>query len=1284
MDSDFTPNRRHVLAAGAAAIALAMLPRTAAAQTRPPRDRSVTSLNGAWDFQPTIGLPTTPPADGTWAAIPVPAEWNMTAGTFSTSWDAYDLFDTPSTWDSVDVAWYRRPVTVPTAYRGNRIVLRFEAVNFEATVYWNGTKVGQHTGGLVPFEVDVTDHVTWDAANTVHVLVRSGTAAARQADGWHYPNGSWWGQTCWGIWQDVWLMARPAVHVRDSFVTTSVANKRITVTTTLANDGTTVVTVPVSHVIADGPHGSAQVAVPAGGTATVTFDQPWANPRLWSPADPHLYQLTVTAAADTSTVRFGFREVSVRGTDILLNGVPVKLRGDSWHYMGSVQNSRAYATAWFTMVKALGVNYVRPHAMPYPPVYYDVADELGLLIVAESGIYGSSGNYAVAADDFWANCADHLTARVLRDRNHPSVIAWSAENEVLAAFGKSWAPQVAALKPVVTALDPTRPVYFEGDGDSATAGDFEATHYPLEITTGGTAIPESAYALAPGQPRASFWDRQKPMVVGEFSSMYYAVPSQVSAVGGPATYASLDGLWSAHALIVGAQIEGLRYAGVTALSPWNTVWYGMRHLAFDPTKESLPLPETTGPQLKKVGRWAATLNPGFEHDLPAYDPNPIHASVVRTMPPTAALATDYRAHFFAGSTLTRTFAVYDEVPAQRTITVTWTLRVNGTRSGSKQITVPVNDKVDVKFDIPLPSVTAITAGTLIVQLSAAGKMVYESAAPLTVYPKPVGRPKAPPAAAVLETTTTTSTALAALGVTTRRIADLSTLPTGNEILVIGEGANINPTADQITALAGFVHGGGRVVVLAQGTLPQLLPWPMVLAASPQTIAHVSAPHHPVLTGIGAGDLRWWNTASELVVQSAMTKPRYGGLVSLADVGPALASSALAEAPYGAGSYLFCQFPVIAAAAEPMAAILLRNILDAPKTAPRLRFGVVTASGSPIEETLKASAADFVRTTDPSTSDVLLLDATATVNTAAVNSWVAAGGTLWINGLSPATYPSFKALLPNDVTLAPLDTAHQLGAVTTGKSAVADGLTNADLDWPGAPTALVTTTVTAAGGKSAVDSRGVDWTAFAKGSEQNKYQVAAESARGFQPASVLWEKPVGKGRIVIDQLHWSAAVPLPRNTAVASTIAAALGVGFTTGSGSGLIPTTGWHGFANPNNAGAGNGFDRDATTRWSSNAVQTPGMYYGVDLGATRTLTRIIWDSALSAGDLPPGLDIQTSADGTAYTTVLSIPDTSTMSTAGVLTITLASVRTRYLKMVDTGSKPGNYLSLHELYLFGE
>ena len=1322
----YVPSRRQVLVTGGAALALASVPRAARTaaggrttqpQSQPQQSRVLASLNGTWDFMPTSGTPTVPPSGGTWSSIPVPAEWNMTAGNFATAWGAYNLFETPADWDSIDVAWYRHALDVPAAQRGQRIVLRFEAVNFEATVFCNGTQVAKHSGGLLPFEADVTDQVSWGGTNTVHVLVRSGNVAARQSDGWHYPNGSWWGQTCWGIWQDVWLLARPATYVQDSHVVTSVTGKRITVNTTLANSGSAAATVWVAHQVTDGQRtvlsSSSQASVPAGGTATVTFDQPWAEPRLWSPADPHLYQLVVTVrpapsgpASDTSSVRFGFREVAVQGTDILLNGEPLMLRGDAWHYMGSVENSRAYATAWFSMVKALGVNYLRLHAMPYPPVFYDVADELGLLIVAESGIYGSSGNYALSAADFWDNCVTHLTERVLRDRNHPSVFAWSAENEMLAAFGQSWAAKVAALKPVISALDATRPIYFEGDGDPQSAGDLESTHYPLEITTSDTAIPESAYALAPGQPGAGFWDRKKPMLIGEFSSMYYATPSQVSAVGGPATYADLDGLWSAHALIVGAQIEGFRYAGV---SPWNTVWYGMRHLPFDPARESLPLREPTGPKLLQVGRYATTLNPGFEHDLPAWEPNPIHDTAARVMPATAALATDYRTHFWGGSTLTRSYAVYDEGGQQRTVTVSWELQVAGgpTGRGSQQVSPPPDGKADVTLNIAVPAVRRITAGALTVSVAAGGIKLYQDQAPVTVYPASVRQrtTKAPLAAAVLETggSTATSDALAALGVITRSITDLSSLPSGQEVLVLGEGATVTATPDQVTALTAFVHGGGRVLSLAQQALPQLLPWPVLLSGAPQTIAHVATPHHPVLAGIGLDDLRWWNTTSEQVVQKTMVKPRYGAFTSLADAGPGLASAALAEAPYGSGTYLFCQFPVIAAAREPVAAVLLRNLVDYLATrpsAPRRRLGVVSPAGSALNATLTASAVGFTAVTTVSADtlgglDVLLVDATpdnasglAAVSAAAdaVNAWVTAGGTLWVNGLTSGSLSSLSSVLPSGVTLAGLDSAHQLGAVTTGKSAVVDGLNNADLDWLGSARPLVTATVSGSGGTSAADSRGVDWTAFSRGAEQNKYQVAAESTRGFTPGSVVWVKDSGAGRVVIDQLSWPVTIPLPAQTTLASGLAAGLGVAFTAGSGSGLLSTNGWKGFASPNNADAPLAYDRDETTRWSSNAVQTPGMYYGVDLGSTHTLTRIIWDSALSPGDLPRGLDIQTSSDGSTYATVLSLTaaQVSSMSNAGVLTIPLSSVTTRYLKMIDTGSAPGNYLSLHELYLFGQ
>jgi hypothetical protein len=1310
--------RRQVLAGGAGAMGLLVLSRmpTASAQApqAPPAEGTVLqSLNGTWDFLPTSGTPTAPPTSGDWASIPVPAEWNMTYKDFATDWNAYDLFGTPSAWDTVTVAWYRRTITVPIDQRGNRIVLRFEAVNFESTVFVNGVAAAHNVEGLLPFEADITDHVTWGADTTIHVLVRSGEAASRQSDGWHHPAGSWWGQDCAGIWQDAWLIARSPVHVQDSFVETSVRSGSVSITTTIANDGPADATTWVEHVVLDGHkvvfRVADQVRVPAGQTSTVSVDREWAHPHLWDTDDPHLHELAINvrpsrngAAHDTRRVRFGFREVWVDGVDLYLNGRPIKLRGDAWHYMGSIQNSRAYATEWFRMCQQLGVNYLRLHAMPYPPVYYDVADEMGMLIVAESGIYGSSGNYALSSADFWDNCAAHLTRRVQRDRNHPSVIAWSAENEMLAAFGQSWATRVAALKPVIAALDTTRPIYFEGDGDPLSAGDLESHHYPLEITSSSTAIPESAYALAPGHSRGDYWDRKKPLLIGEFSSMYYATPTSVSAVGGPDTYATIDGFYAAHGLIVGAQIEGFRYAGITGISPWNTVWYGMKPLPFDDTREQLPLPEATGPKLTRVGRYAATLNPGFESDLPPFEPNAVHAAAARTLQPTAALATDYRANFWGGTTLTRTYAVYDEVGTGGNVSVEWNLRLSRGRTvtGRRTVAVPATGKADVTFDIALPRVTRITPATFEVTVSAAHGQRFRSSTDLTVYPASVRhRTNAKPVrAAVLEPSgSATSTALSALGVTTRTIADLSSLPQPGEILVIGEGASVNPTPDQLDALRSFVHDGGAVLTFALDSVPGLLPWPLLSTTRPQTIAHVAAPHHPVLAGIGAGDLRWWNTTNELVVSSVLIKPRFGSLTSLADTGGGMSSSALAEAPYGTGTFLFCQFPVIAAAAnEPIAAVLLRNIVDyvATRTIQPRTLGVVSSDKSPLTATVGAAeiASTTISTVDSASLasvDVLLVDATqsaavaaVSAGSAAVQQWLSAGGTLWVNGLQPSNIDGLGAILPAGTALTAVDSLHQLGAVVTGASALTDGLNNADLDWPGSTTPLVSHTVSAPNGTSAIDSRAVSWAYFAKGTEQTKYGRAAQSAQSFQPGSTLWIGPAGSGQVVLDQLHWPSAFPLPAQTTIAASIAAGLRVGFQAGSGSGLLPTTGWKGFANPTTGTEGNAFDRDESTRWSSNRSQQAGMYYGVDLGATHTITRIVWDSAPSANDLPPGVDVQASPDGATYTTVLSVPDTSSISNAGVMTLTLDSVSARYLRFVDTGSK-SNYLSLHELYVFG-
>ncbi|WP_329363947.1 discoidin domain-containing protein [Streptomyces sp. NBC_00669] len=1322
--SALVPTRRQLLTLGAATAAAVGLQRIGAAQAAAPGDggfaaprtggaQVLQSLNGTWDFLPAAAGAAYPPADSGWADIPVPAEWNMAAGPFATGWDAYDLFETPDDWNTVDTAWYRRTVRVPAAAKGQRIVLRFEAVNFEATVWFNGAQVAHHQDGLLPFEADVTDHAVFGGSNTVHLLVRS-PGSARQSDGYHFPGGSWWGQEAAGIWQDVWLLARNPVSTADTAIVTSVTDKKLTATTVLRNDSAADATVRVDHTVWDGARQvlrlSRQVTVPAGGTTAVEESAGWSKPRLWNPADPHLYELRVDIRAsgtgpvlDSTTQRFGFREVTVDGPALLLNGEPQLLRGDSWHYMGSVQNSRAYAEMWMRMAMAAGVNYMRLHAMPYPPVYYDVADELGMMIVGESGIYGSSGNYAMGADDFWANCATHLKDRVVRDRNHPSIIAWSAENEMLAAFGQSYVPQVAALKPPVLAEDTSRPVYFEGDGDPQGAGDLRSTHYPVEITTKNTTIPESGRVLAVGQPRGDEWDRKKPFLISEFSSMYYANPSDVSALGGPAAYADLDGFWSAHALTVRAQIEGFRYAGITAISPWNTVWYGMQPLPFDGTSVPKPDPSGSGPRLKRVGPFAATLNPGFQKGLPDWRPNPIHGSVARVFQPVAALALDYRTHYFGGSTLAKDLMVCNDTAGKVKLTVGWTLSGKGipTGKGSAKVTVAATDRGSVTAKLALPKVKKATAATLRITVSGDGTFTDDIA--LTLYPAPAGKLGTPLKAAVLEGTSgaATTKALTALGVTARTVADFGTLPdpASGEVLVVAEGAEPAADTDAGKKVTTFVAAGGQVLVLAQSAFPQILPWPQFSTSSPQTVTHVAAPHHPVLAGIGADDLRWWQTADETVVSTVLLKPRFGSLLSLADAGSALAATALAETRFGKGRYLICQYPVVAAqAAEPIAAALLRNLLGyvARPAAATGRFGVLAADDkSAAAVTLKAAAADLtvLGTVDAdalAALDILLVDASPgndaplaslKAAAAAVTAWTGQGGTLWISGATPDTWASVAPFLPSGAKLTAVDADHAHGAVTTGNSALTTGVSNADLDWPGAGAPLVAYTVQAKGGTSAVDTRAVAWSLFSAGNEQTKYGKAAHSTLGFTAGSALWQTAAGQGSVIVDQLLWPDKNALPTQVGLAALLAANVGTAFAAGAGSGELPTDGWKGFTNPAGGTPANAYDRNPSTRWTSSTARQPGMYYGLDLGASHTIDKIVWDASASSGDVPSAADLLVSTDNSTWTTVLSLADTAPYTSGGVMTLNFDPVDVRYFKVVNTKAA-GNYLSVHEIYVY--
>ena len=379
-------------------------------------------LNGTWDWTPQ-GQPQTT------LTVPNFYVWKALA-------DGRFFFDTsvPGSWavcEGIPESTYERRFDVPANMAGKRLVLRFESVNFLARIQVNGTLVTEHIGGLLPFEVDITDYVTAPSANntlTVDILYHD-TRFLHEDEYPLWPNGFYGLYWYMGITGSVSLIARNDIHIQNLWVRTSVSQQTLTVTAEIVNRGSETQTVVISGAVENGPSLQTKTqSVAAGSTLTATWTQSWSDARLWWPEDPHLYTLTLEAGVGgtlqhSRTQRFGFRQSTVSGKKILLNGQPRRLMGDSFvlhsekrYFRYGIMDSENFPAIIDSMF-ALNINTIRFHQEPPPPWMLDVCDEKGMLVIAESAIYEK----VMSRDDrFIANAQTWLQEWIRRDRNHPA------------------------------------------------------------------------------------------------------------------------------------------------------------------------------------------------------------------------------------------------------------------------------------------------------------------------------------------------------------------------------------------------------------------------------------------------------------------------------------------------------------------------------------------------------------------------------------------------------------------------------------------------------------------------------------------------------------------------------------------------------------------------------------------------------------------------------------------------------------------------------------------------
>ena len=317
------------------------------------------------------------------------------------------------------LVWFQRHFTTHPQ-PGKRAFLRFGAVDYRAEVYLNGKLLGEHEGGFTPFAFDVTQLLR-DGDNQVTV----GVDSERTASDVPPPITDW--ENYGGITRPISLIFTPETYVDDEWVRLT-RDGRIAARVTL--DGPAAANAPV-RVQIPGLKFALSGRTGADGTWTGEAPAPRSLDR-WSPESPTLYNVQVSGGGDVVADRIGFRTIEVRGTDILLNGRPIFLRGIDIHAEEFGDNPTRKITpeaarALLTEAKhGLHANFVRLAHYPHPETMLRAADELGLLVWSEIPVYWMVD----FANPGTLKTALHMqTESIFRDRNRASIIIWSVGNE---------------------------------------------------------------------------------------------------------------------------------------------------------------------------------------------------------------------------------------------------------------------------------------------------------------------------------------------------------------------------------------------------------------------------------------------------------------------------------------------------------------------------------------------------------------------------------------------------------------------------------------------------------------------------------------------------------------------------------------------------------------------------------------------------------------------------------------------------------------------------------------
>lgn len=389
-------------------------------------NRDVVSLEGQWDYivdRYEVGY---------YDYRLQPSEWGFfrdqkpqdKSDLVEYSFEKSDKMFVPRDWNTSDdelkyyegTVWFRRTFDIEPD-EDKRYFLYFGAVNYEARVYVNGEYTGTHKGGFTPFNFEITDQLE-EGHNFVVVKVDN----TRRRDEVPTVNTDWWNYG--GITREVAILEEPETFIRDFFIGLDPESEK-TVKGEVWVDGPSAQT-EVSVKI---PRLEREVNVKTGenGHAEFSFE---ADPELWAPGDPELYDVEFLLGDQTLEDQVAFRHVEAVGNRIHVNGEPVFLRGVCLHEEAPFRqgrfNSPVEARTLLSWAKEMNANFVRLAHYPHNEYMVREAEKMGLLVWSEIPVYWT---ISFDNDETLSNAKNQLEEMITRDKNRGSVIIWSLANE---------------------------------------------------------------------------------------------------------------------------------------------------------------------------------------------------------------------------------------------------------------------------------------------------------------------------------------------------------------------------------------------------------------------------------------------------------------------------------------------------------------------------------------------------------------------------------------------------------------------------------------------------------------------------------------------------------------------------------------------------------------------------------------------------------------------------------------------------------------------------------------